>query len=245
MDMSRPAVPLLEYPGRLIVLGRARGRAGILAVYAITGRSPSSQARKLVCRDGGVWVEPTDERVLSQGRVELLIYPAMLFGRSGSAVSNGRQTGDILSALRPGADPIAVLSEAMSKWDYEPDAPIFTPRIGGCLLADAAALCVVRRGEDGEAHRSYFGVPLLEGVGWLVSTYEGPNKDPLPSFCGEPRRFEMGATTAREAAEIVYRQLGPLREGGPDFRVAVAAALLSSVRPEDIEVHIINRHERT
>jgi hypothetical protein len=46
MDHAMLTLTSLEYPGRLIVIGAPRqsGKAGI--VYAITGRSPSSQARR-------------------------------------------------------------------------------------------------------------------------------------------------------------------------------------------------------
>ena len=57
----------LEYPGRLIVIGAAPAGGRAVIVYAITGRSPSSQARKLVLRDGGIWVQPTDEDTLQTG----------------------------------------------------------------------------------------------------------------------------------------------------------------------------------
>ncbi len=64
MDSMRIELESLEYPGRLIIIGAAPegGRAAIL--YAITGRSPSSQARRLVLRNDGIWVEPTDEATL-------------------------------------------------------------------------------------------------------------------------------------------------------------------------------------
>lgn len=244
MDKTTGLLATLEYPGRLIAMGLASAGAKAVIVYAITGRSPSSQARKLVLRDRGIWVQPTDEDVLKKGNVDLLVYPALLFGQAGVAVSNGKQTADIRDALLAGAAPVAVLSQALAAWGYEPDAPIFTPRISGCLVRGAAGLSVVRRGESGEILRSYFEVPLREGEGRLVSTYEGPNRDPLPSFAGEPRRVELAGGSARETAETVYRELGPVLPE-KDFRVAVACVLSPFSHPNDPEVHIINRHERT
>jgi IMP cyclohydrolase len=244
MDRTTGLLATLEYPGRLIILGVPSGAGKAAIVYAITGRSPSSQARNLVHRDGGIWVQPTDEDVLKKGNVDLLVYPALLFGQAGVAVSNGKQTADIRDGLASGAGPIAVLSKALAAWDYEPDAPIFTPRVSGCLVHGAAGLSVLRRGESGETLRSYFEVPLREGEGRLVSTYEGPNRDPLPSFAGEPRRLELAGGSARKMAEMVYRKLGPVLPE-KDFRVAVACVLSPLSHPNDPEVHIINRHERT
>jgi len=244
MDNTTTKLAALEYPGRLIVIGAPAGDGRATIIYAITGRSPSSQARKLVLRDGGIWVQPTDEATLRQGNVELLVYPAVLFGRGGVAVSNGRQTADIRDRLVPGAAPVAALSAALRSWDYEPDAPIFTPRISGCLAGGAAALSVVRRGPAGETLRNYFEAALRPGEGRLVSTYGGPNTDPLPVFSDEPRFVDIPGADAAETAEEAYRSLGPV-PSGKDFRVAVACLVVPLAEPEKAAVHIINRHERT
>lgn len=234
----------LEYPGRLIIIGAPARGGGAAVIYAITGRSPSSQARKLVLRDRGIWVQPTDEATLKQGNVDLLVYPAILFARPGLAVSNGRQTADVRDRLPGAAGPVAALAAALRSWDFEPDAPIFTPRITGCLSGEAAGLSVVRRGPSGESLRSYFEVALRPGEGRLVSTYEGPNADPLPVFSGEPRFVAIPGATAAEAAEAAYESLGPAATGR-DFRVSVACVFVPSADPDKADVHVINRHERT
>lgn len=245
MDLPTTPLAALEYPGRLIVIGAPAGPAAKAAiVYAITGRSPSSQARRLVHRDDGIWVEPTDEATLKTGNVDLLVYPAVLFAAAGIAVSNGKQTADVRDRLRPGLDPVPALAAGLAAWDFEPDAPIFTPRISGCLAGAAGALSVARRGPSGETLRSYFEVRLRAGEGRLVSTYEGPNADPLPVFRGEPRFVGMPGATAAATAQAFYRDLGPAA-GGRDFRVAVACVFADLAAPGRADVHIINRHERT
>ncbi|MEN6559750.1 MAG: IMP cyclohydrolase [Acidobacteriota bacterium] len=244
MENQMPGLAALEYPGRLIMIGSPAGDGKAAVLYAITGRSPSSQARKLVARDGGIWVQPTDEATLKQGNVELLVYPAVLFGRAGLAVSNGRQTGDVRDRLSPGISPVAALAAALAAWDFEPDAPIFTPRISGCLAGGAAGLSVLRRGPSGETLRNYFEVGLKPGQGRLISTYEGPNAEPLPVFAGEPRFLALHGSTAAETAEAAYRGLGP-SPAGKDLRVAVACVYVPLDDPGRAEVHIINRHERT
>ncbi len=244
MDNMTTTLATLEYPGRLIVIGAPRDGGKAVVIYAITGRSPSSQARKLVHRDGGIWVQPTDEATLRQGNVDLLVYPAVLFSPAGVAVSNGKQTSDVRDRLAPGADPVSVLSKALAAWDFEPDTPIFTPRISGCLAGAGAGLSVLRRGFSGETLRNYFEVGLRPGEGRLVSTYEGPNADPLPVFRGEPRSIGLSGFGAAETAESAYAGLGPA-PSGKDFRVAVACLYVSLGAPEKPEVHIINRHERT
>jgi IMP cyclohydrolase len=243
--MDRPTTSLgtLEYPGRLIVIGMPAGGGKAAVVYAITGRSPSSQARKLVHRAGGIWVEPADEETLKTGNVDLLVYPAVMIANGGIAVSNGKQTADVAGRIRPGLGPVSVLSSALAGWDYEPDAPIFTPRISGCLHGQAAGLSVIRRGPSGETLRNFFEVGLRAGEGRLVSTYEGPNADPLPAFRGEPRFVGLAGTTAAETAEAVDRDLAP-PAGGKDFRVAIVCVIADLAAPDKIAVHIINRHER-
>ncbi|OGD16635.1 MAG: hypothetical protein A2V76_06310 [Candidatus Aminicenantes bacterium RBG_16_63_14] len=244
MGRTTGLIASLEYPGRFIVIGAPREGGKAAIIYAITGRSPSSQARKLVLRDGGIWVQPTDEEILKKGNVDLLVYPAVLFDKAGIAVSNGKQTADVRDGLLPGADPVAVLSKALAAWDFEPDAPIFTPRISGCLVGGGAGLSVVLRGPSGETLRRAFEVALRPGEGRLVSTYEGPNADPLPVFGGEPRRVGLAGATAAETAETTYQDLAPAA-AAKDFRVAVACVFVPLADPERIDVRIINRHERT
>ncbi len=244
MTQSLEILTALEYPGRLILLGTNAAATCSILVYGITGRSASSQARKLVLAEDGIWVRPTDEKTLKEGNVDLLVYPAVLFDRAGLAVSNGKQTESIRRELGAQGLPVSTLSSALERWDYEPDAPIYTPRICGCVLAKKSALSVIRRGDAGESLKSYFEIPPTPGLIRMISTYAGPNRDPLPSFTGEPRSSMSIEDSATETAEAVYESLcsaGPER----DFRVAVVCVFASFDNPTDREVHIINRHERT
>jgi IMP cyclohydrolase len=190
----------MPYPGRVIVIGTLAGGNGVVG-YAVTGRSPSSQARRFVVSDdGNVYTKPTDEAVLAKGNPALLVYPALMFHRDCIAVSNGAQTRLVFEELLrnddPDTSPVELLVRCL--WTprfvagidvtrYEPDDPSFTPRITGCLTSIGAALAIVKRGERSEALRSFHDVPLsTHGQGKLISTYSGRNGDPLPSFAGEP-----------------------------------------------------------
>lgn len=241
MDLWEP-LRRLAYPGRLLALGKARSGTAVV-LYVVTGRSPSSQARRLVLDGRTVWTRPTDPQVVGSGHPDLLVYPALRIGK-GIAVSNGRQTTDI----DPDAEgsPVSVLERGLRDWSYEPDAPIYTPRISGCILPSGrSALAVIRRGAEGEELRSYFEFPLLAGRVRYVSTYAGPNADPLPAFAGEPRDIPFAETTARDTAEAAYAALGPAKPGGRDFRVAVACLFADPADPMRFELHLINRDERT
>ena len=247
MDRALANLSAMEYPGRVIVIGRAPSGSRTAVIYAVTGRSPSSQARKLELRKDGVWVRPTDEEVLKTGNPDLLIYPAILFSARGIAVSNGKQTADVRRRLdeasAPG--PVEVLAGSLAGWDYEPDAPNYTPRISGCVLAaPTAALSLIKRGEGGESLRSYYEIPLEAGRGRLIATYDGLNRDPLRSFPGDPRDVALDAPDAAGLVESVYEALKP-GAGGRDFRVAVACLLAGDLARNEFETAIINQHERT
>ena len=233
-----------EYPGRIIIIGQDPSGENAVIIYAITGRSPSSQSRKLVLENDAIRAMPTDKEAIQKGNIDLLVYPAIQFSSQGIAVSNGRQTPDIDSALRQSLNPEEVLSSALGKWDYEPDAPIFTPRISGCvLLGGKAALSIIRRGADGSSMRDYYRIPFMAGEGRMVATYSGENKNPVPSFTEKPAPIEIHAKSADEMAESVYEALGP-ETGKSDLRVSVVCVYSSDIATGYNEIYIINRNER-
>jgi len=232
----------LDYPGRLVMIGKNRD-GGIVIVYSVTGRSPASQARRITKKDNTLWVEPTDEKLLVSGNRELLVYPAVILS-DGIAVSNGRHTPDIHSSLGSNRSPMEVLSVSLKKWNYEPDEPAFTPRIGGCVSpGGSAALAVIKRSSDGSAIRLYTEFQPVGGKGKWIATYSGENRDPLPSFEGEPVEIEIGENTAQEMAESDYESLKP-RTDERDFRVSVACVCRKKPPYDRDEVFIINRKER-
>ncbi len=231
------------YPGRIIIIGLSSDAEKGVVVYAITGRSPSSQARELTVRGNAVWVMPTDEDVLKQGNLDLLVYSAIAFGR-GIAVSNGRQTDVILNQILDKDDPKKVLENSLGQWAYEPDSPHFTPRISGCILPGGkACLSIIRKGKTGSADRSFFAWALEPGKGRLITTYSGKEVDPLPSFVGSPLPVEIKEKTAAALAEAVYAALKP-RNPEKDYRVAVACVYAEISQLQKYELHIINKKKR-
>jgi IMP cyclohydrolase len=236
----------MPYPGRLIIIGRDPGGSHAVLVYAITGRSPSSQARRLKFADQAVWTEPLNMEVLQKGNVDLLIYRAVALGR-GIAISNGRQTDEIVQVLNretEETDPGAILARALRDWIYEPDAPHYTPRISGCLLAGGqAGLSIIRRMADGSAGRSFHSWDPRPGTGRLIATYRGPEENPLPPFGDEPLDVEVREPTAAALAEAAFAALGP-DKSGKDYRVAAACVYASIGSFQDFSIHIINRKER-
>jgi IMP cyclohydrolase len=244
----------MPYPGRVIVLGREAAGEHDVVVYAITGRSSSSQARRLVFDDQGtVRTEVTVAAELTRGDEKLLIYNCLRAFPGGLAISNGAQTDliwEAASQLKPSQGTPSALETLQRAFHqphllsgidltcYEPDEPAFTPRISGCLTHDAA-LSIVRRGHNGAADREFFYVPLVAGRGKLLATYAGQNRDPLPAFSGPPLDVGLSGGTADEVCGDVYRSLGP-EAGGEDFRVAVMS-LFRRRDTQEMSVSIINR----
>ncbi|MEK6933345.1 MAG: IMP cyclohydrolase [Nanoarchaeota archaeon] len=233
----------MDYPGRFIMLGRA-DNCDVVAVYGITGRSTSSQARRLVKKN--VWekgfsihVEPTDPELIISGNQDLLIYPAIIVEKNDVVVSNGRQTEDLLYKLEYN-NPLHSLVIHHKNWDYEPDHPNYTPRITGCIKDEKAALGIIKRSNSGMALRQLFEIELFAGKGKLIATYTGKNMDPLPSFTGEPLSVNLERLTesASTTAKSFYDALAP-KNPALDFRVSVAAVHKSTRR--EIDISIINR----
>jgi len=232
-----------EYPGRLIILGQDPGAHNVIAVYAITARSPSSQARKLVRKADSIWTEATDEKTLSTGKTELLLYPTIYLSQ-GIAIGNGQQTLDIRNNLTSEKSPLQILCTALDGWSYENDPPIFTPRISGCLVSsERAALGLIKRSGNGSAFRSIFEFPLIAGEGFLISTYQGKSRDSVLAFAGEPEQVKLEARSAEDLAEAVYLSLAPTK-GERDLRVAVVSVFSSDLISDQYDVVIINRYER-
>ena len=229
----------MVYPGRVIIVGKSPAGENVI-IYAITGRSPSSQARKLETDDAEktVFVKPTDEETLKTGNPDLLVYPAVICG-NGIAVSNGKHTEDIFTNLHNNGNPLEVLIKALAEWKYEPDEPNYTPRISACITDRGAGLSLIKRAEDGTAVRSYFEIPATPGKGKMIATYTGVNENPLPSFTGEPQDIKLPWQKPEDAANAIYDAMGP-KAGEPDFRVAAAAVFSSAAG--DISIKVKNRN---
>lgn len=233
-----------EYPGRIIIIGKSKNNENVCVVYAITARSASSQARKLELEGDTVWVKPTDRELLKKGNIDLLIYPSIFCLPQGIAVSNGKQTVDVMACLGQGGNASEILSFALQRWDFEPDAPTYTPRISGCVLSnESTALSLIKRAPDGTTLRNVYEFHLAPGRGKMIMTYRGENMDPLPPFKGEPITVELEGTSSKQVAESVYRALAP-GQGENDLRVSVACVFVGEKGRSKFDTHIINRTER-
>ena len=180
------------YPGRGIVLGKANGKAVI--AYFIMGRSENSRNRVFVEETDGVRTKAFDESKMQDPSL-IIYYPYRRVGDT-HIITNGDQTDTIYTYLKEGKS----MTEALRTRTYEPDGPNFTPRISGLIEGGRATLSILKK--DGEGtNRSFFEYDLQEGACRIIHTYQ-ENKEPLPSFFGEPRSFAISGTAEEIAAEI-------------------------------------------
>jgi|Deesub1362B_J571_1020462.scaffolds.fasta_scaffold00006_288 IMP cyclohydrolase len=248
--MSIEILKKMRYPGRLIIIGKDPKDLHYIVIYAVTGRSPGSQARLIevesTSRQTTALVKPVpdSENAFKETNLELLVYSALIVNQ-GVVVGNGRQTEDIFRHFKPKKPAVATLTESLIKWEYEPDTPHFTPRISGCITpAGSAALAIVKKAPASGTARIYFDLPLLPGKGYLISTYSGQEVTPLPSFHGEPVVVEMERMLSPDkAAEIIYNSLAPPTPDDPDYRVACVSLFVPVNDFSDHQLVVINRHE--
>jgi len=200
----------MEYPGRVIILGRDNCGENIV-VYGLSGRSESSQARRLVkdANEERISIEVTDQAQLEKGDPALLVYDAIttvktIRGEGITVVSNGAQTNLIagfvsrLSARPAGIEmpfesflPFAFCQPHIMRTKdnrdidlacYEPDSPNFTPRISGALRDNFGMISIIKRSVDDSPLICFYRFPLAAGQGKMIATYDGPN----PTGKGEP-----------------------------------------------------------
>ncbi|MFE2868795.1 IMP cyclohydrolase [Embleya sp. NPDC059259] len=200
-----------RYPGRGVLWVRTLGGA-LCGGYFLTGRSVASQARALRRGDGELIVSPTGE----SGHDPLRHYVAARERDGWLVFGNGEQVAVVSDLLQAGRTP----AEALGGLEYEPDPPIFTPRI--TVAAD------LRGGRDtwfGAARRSRGGRAaadvlmltvrdLAPGDAVLMTTYRS---DGDRVATGEP--FLEAWTEAADQNELLEELWGAL---APEFRVAAA-----------------------
>lgn len=160
------------YSGRGLTLGVTPSEHTFIG-YTLTGRSPPSQARKLVRSEntGMILTDVTDPEQLNKGSPALLIYPALAHADDDLIGSNGAQTMLIYSMamhdlMERGGKPLkepwipnpgGLLSRAFERPCFQYDAhedrvidittyepdPNSTPRISACMSKQSGGLHIV------------------------------------------------------------------------------------------------------
>jgi len=177
-----------SYPGRGLILGISQNGEKAVAAYFITGRSKDSQNRIFVAEGREVHISTLGGNV---NNPSLIIYSPVRVCGNILIVTNGDQTDTICSYIRNGHR----FEDALRTRSFEPDPPIYTPRISGVMnLADGGYMISILKKDPASPSRCirafYDYEPLVPGVGHFISTYID-NGDPLPVFSDEPYTVEI------------------------------------------------------
>ena len=179
-----------SYVGRGIVLGKTEDGTKACAAYFIMGRSMNSRNRVFTKKDGAVYTEPFDASKVEDP--SLIIYAAIREYENKLIVTNGDQTDTVYEGLKNGLS----FSTALTKREFEPDAPNLTPRISGMATfanGDFTYEMSILKSADAEGtacNRYTFSYPSLAGLGHFIHTYVCDG-NPIPTFQGEPERVAI------------------------------------------------------
>lgn len=197
----------IDYPGRIILCGISESGEDIL-MYAVTGRSQNSR-RRLFSLEGSLLRTIPAEGV-SADNPELLVYTAKKKVDDTIIIANGRHTDLIADCLACGKS----FEDAVASMTYEPDAPIFTPRISLAMRSDSYSMAVVSKAEDSDqAVRKVFSYEKERGICHICHTYQG-DPEHVEAFSSAPVRIDAGESAFSIASDI----WDALR---PEYRVSV------------------------
>ncbi len=174
-----------SYPGRGIVIGKSQDGSCAVTAYFIMGRSVNSRNRVFEREGENLRTKAFDPALLSDPSL-VIYFPVRMF-EGGMIVTNGDQTDTIYDFLQAGK----TFEEALRTRTFEPDPPIFTPRISGILeygkedFSYKLSILKSTHGDEHYAQRQFFEYAAKPGLGHFIHTYQGDG-DPVPSFEGEP-----------------------------------------------------------
>jgi len=185
------------YVGRVISCGLTHEGEPI-AIYALTARSAVSKARVLISKSDGLWVEPTSD--LQGGDPSLLYYRASFRQNHKLFIANGMHSERFVDSTS--------IESALQDEIYEPDEPIFTPRIAAVFDLEALSysFASLTRSPDGSCKRSFTHFnDLKAGVAHRIQTYEGDVQNPR-AFVDPPIAYTLPSTNI---GQTIFDQLDP------------------------------------
>ncbi|MGW3564860.1 IMP cyclohydrolase [Streptomyces sp. NPDC000941] len=212
MDLLKNVLADNDYPGRG-VLWCTTGDGTALGAYFLTGRSSASQARTLHRTSAGeLIVAPSDAREHDH----LRHYVAARQSPNWLVFGNGEQVSTVADRLARGQAPLL----ALDGLDYEPDPPIFTPRLtviadnheGGQAWFGAARHSAGDRTATNRLTLHIGDLPPSEGV--LMTTYHSNGQE---IATGAP--FTEIRTTAETSGDLLDELWSALP---PHLRIAAA-----------------------
>jgi IMP cyclohydrolase len=180
-----------RYPGRGVLWARTLSGA-LCGGYFLTGRSAASKARVLRRGDAELIVSPA-----GQFEFDPLRHYVAARERGGWLVfGNGEQVAVVADRLQEGRSP----AEAMGGLEYEPDPPIFTPRI--TVVAD------LHSGRDvwfGSARRSRGGRAAADVLTLGIRDLEPGDVVLMTTYCSDGQHIATGEPFLEARTEAAGR----------------------------------------
>ena len=130
------------YPGRGIIIGCSENDTRLVVLYFIMGRSENSRNRIFEKTSLGLRTKAFDPSKMKDP--SLVIYNPIRTFNKHIIVSNGDQTDTIYDYLSKGSD----FHSALLTREYEPDPPIYTPRISGLIKPDGSYILSILKKDD-------------------------------------------------------------------------------------------------
>jgi len=184
------------YPGRGLLIGQHCDEQHAVIAYFIMGRSENSRNRVFTTDGSGLRTYPFDPSRMKDP--SLVIYsPVRVLGNQ-TIISNGDQTDTIYEFLREGKS----FEDALRTREYEPDEPLYTPRVSGLLSKKGRSsfsykLSILKASESAQKVCQRFFYEYNEpvvGEGHLIHTYLRDGHPVVPSFAGEPVRVSISGS---------------------------------------------------
>ena len=221
MKTISEALSATSYPGRGIVLGLHEDGKHAVMIYFIMGRSENSRNRIFVEEQTKLYTRPFDDSKVEDP--SLIIYTPVRTVGCDTIVTNGDQTDtihkEIIKRQAQKAEQLSfhqsvhIFDKALRRREYEPDAPNYTPRISG-LLHIREGICGyalnILKADGGVPYNAkkkeketpaclrftYTYETPVAGAGHYIHTYDD-ERNPLPSFTGEPERVALSGDIDR------------------------------------------------
>ena len=221
-----------SYPGRGIVIGRTPCGKKMRIAYFIMGRSENSRNRIFVEDGEGIRTEAFDPSKMVDP--SLIIYAPVRVIDGITIVTNGNQTDTIYDYLAQGSN----FAEALGTRTFEPDEPNYTPRISAIVKGFDYTMSILKtaNGNPESTLREFFDYENeLPGFGRMIHTYK-EDGSPIPSFEGEPKRFEMAHEPFETFSENLWNALNS------DNKVSLFTRQIN-VETGETETLIFNRNK--
>ena len=172
------------YLGRGIIIGKSKNNIAI--AYFLTGRSENSQNRIFANEGDTLLTKPFDEKKVKDPT--LIIYAPIRNIENKIIVTNGAQTDTIYEYIKNGS----TFEEALYTHTFEPDPPIYTPRISAITVKEndnfSYKLSILKASDESgtKCYRYFFNYEATDNLGHFIHTYENVDNTPV-AFEGEPK----------------------------------------------------------